>query len=393
MTDIENRALQRQRQRAESLRSSRSLERRSFSVRSCEVRDGAGEGEPIRFSGYPSLTETPYTVGDFTEPIQRGAFKRTLKENPDVVFRVEHQGLPLARTERPDSTSPGTLRLEETERGLKVDAEFDPEDPDAIQLRRKMLNGLVDEMSFASRCNDDEWSKDWSERTVKSVTLHGGDVSAVTFGASPTTGATTSIRSAEYETELRGKYVAHVIAEMGSKGEAFGPAADGHWSFPVGDRDDLEKAIHMVGLSGSSHNAVRVYLMGRAKALGLSHLIPLNWASDGWARSAQLSDHVTRAQEQELEVLASAGKARAAERARRGKRAVEESMEECSTCSDTGGTELGGGKCEACGGTGKVPKVRRPLRAHAGLYLPRRAGFAPSRRQRRELAFRHYMLG
>jgi len=196
------RALERRRQRAESLRNGKSLEHRQFSVRECEFR-GVDEDGMMHFEGYASLTNVPYSVGGFTETIERGAFRRTLKENPDVVFRVEHEGLPLARTERPDSQIPGTLMLEETERGLKVDAKFDTEDPDAQRLKLKMERGLVDEMSFAFRCTDDAWNEDWTDRKVRSVTLHGGDVSAVTFGASPSTGKTTSIRSADGEVELR----------------------------------------------------------------------------------------------------------------------------------------------------------------------------------------------
>jgi HK97 family phage prohead protease len=116
---------------------------------------------------------------------------------------MEHEQFPIARTERPDATAPGTLFLEEDSRGLKVLALLDPEDPDVQQLKRKMSSHLVDEMSFAFRCLDDEWNSDYTDRKVKAVSLHGGDVSVVTFGASPTTGSTTSIRSADGECEFR----------------------------------------------------------------------------------------------------------------------------------------------------------------------------------------------
>ncbi len=289
------------RQRVESLRSGKSLERRQFCVRDCEFRSDDTDDSQYRFTGYASLTETPYTVADFEETIKRGAFKRTLKENPDVVFRVEHTGLPLARTARPGSAT-GTLDLIEDPRGLKVDARFDREDPDAQKLKIKMDRELVDEMSFAFRCTDDDWNGDYTKRTVNSVSLHGGDVSAVTFGASPSTGATTSMRSAEwYEREVRGKYSATELAELGGKGEAF-PNPDGHWSFPTHDRDDWEKARSMVGLSGAEHNSVRLYLMKRARAMGLSRLIPATWGADGSAR-ARTVNWRQRAQEQEIEVM------------------------------------------------------------------------------------------
>jgi HK97 family phage prohead protease len=52
-------------------------------------------------------------------------------------------------------------------------------------------------------------------------------------------------------------------------------------SYPIADQDDLEKAIDAVGRSGDSHNEVRVHIIKRAKALGLSKLIPADWAANG----------------------------------------------------------------------------------------------------------------
>jgi HK97 family phage prohead protease len=186
------------RQRVENLRDSKAHEQRHFAVSDCELRDANADDDDdnlMYFEGYASLTEVPYEVAGFEETIQRGAFRRTLKESPDVVFKVDHDGLPLARTERPHSNLPGTLQLEETSRGLLVKATFDKEDQDAQQLKLKMERGLIDEMSFAFRCTDDDWDSALTKRTVKAVSLHGGDVSAVTYGASPMTGGTTSIRS------------------------------------------------------------------------------------------------------------------------------------------------------------------------------------------------------
>jgi HK97 family phage prohead protease len=339
-TDAHRRAI-------EDMRASKALEHRALDAGGWELRGGTGDGQPITFAGYASLFGIAYPVGRFVETIRRGAFKRTLSEAPDVVFRLEHSGLPLARTKRPGSDVPGTLTLAEDERGLKVDARFDPDDPDAQTLRRKMHAGLVSEMSFAFRCNDDDWNADMTERTVKSVTLNGGDVSAVTFGASPQTGSTTSIRSAEME--WRARYAAHEMAEMGAKGEAFANP-DGHWSFPIGDEDDLRKAILAVGRSGASHNKVRLYIMRRAKALGLFRLIPINWGTDGSARSRlHLPDYTTRAA-QELEVL----------RAGSTVRAIETQMEECPECKGTGVLKVGNLQaCPTCEGSGKIPRARR----------------------------------
>ena len=68
-------------------------------------------------------------------------------------------------------------------------------------------------------------------------------------------------------------------------------AASQGWAMPDGSypirpidnhgRADLEAALHAVGRGSADHNAIRKYIIGRAKALGLSSHIPDNWNSDG----------------------------------------------------------------------------------------------------------------
>ena len=86
---------------AESLRG---REVRSIANADLELREIDGE---IRASGYASVTNTPYDMGAYEETISRGAFSKTLSENPDVVLLLNHEGLPLSRTAN------GTLRLGE----------------------------------------------------------------------------------------------------------------------------------------------------------------------------------------------------------------------------------------------------------------------------------------
>lgn len=161
------------------------LERRDFAASAFELRADKDSGT-LKFSGYASLTETPYNVGFYTETIKRGAFKRTLAEKPDVQMLINHgeggSGMPIARTGV-------NMTLTEDERGLKVDADLDPEDPDVQLLARKMASGLMNQMSFAFQANDQDWNDDLTERSIKSVSIHRGDVSIVNQGASPTTWA------------------------------------------------------------------------------------------------------------------------------------------------------------------------------------------------------------
>jgi HK97 family phage prohead protease len=162
-----------------------------------ELRD-ASDGS-VRFTGYACTTEEPYEIADFTETICKGAFKRTLGEEPDVRLVINHGmggQLPIARTKS------GTLTLREDARGLKVDADLNPEDPDVRAILPKLKRGDVDEMSFAFRATRQDWNEDYTKRDIREVALHRGDVSIVSAGANPNTTATV-MRSQDGAYELR----------------------------------------------------------------------------------------------------------------------------------------------------------------------------------------------
>ena len=76
------------------------------------------------------------------------------------------------------------------------------------------------------------------------------------------------------------KYTDAEIEAMGKKGQAF-KNPDGHYSYPIADEEDLDNAIRAVGRGGADHDAIRKYIIGRAKALGLSAKIPDSWNADG----------------------------------------------------------------------------------------------------------------
>lgn len=78
----------------------------------------------------------------------------------------------------------------------------------------------------------------------------------------------------------KGKYSAEELRSMLGRGQAF-RNANGQPSYPIGDKEDLSNAIHAVGRGGASHDAIRAYIIRRAKALGASDMIPDNWSSSG----------------------------------------------------------------------------------------------------------------
>lgn len=164
------------------------VEHRAFEIGRLECRsldDGT-----IRMTGYGSVTEYPYEVNGFTETIKRGAFRRTLSESPDVVLLYGHEGMPLARTKA------GSLALEENARGLHWTADLDAEDPDSRAVARKVERGLIDQCSFAFLVTDQDFNEDFTERTIKAVSIHRGDVSLVAMGANPATSVEMAARNA-----------------------------------------------------------------------------------------------------------------------------------------------------------------------------------------------------
>ena len=125
--------------------------------------------------GYAAVFDSPSEPMPFVEYVKRGAFSKTIKDGADVRLLIDHEGVPLARTKS------GTLRLSEDERGLAVEAELDPMNPDAARIISAMKRGDLSQMSFAFRTIKDSWSDDRSVRELREVKLF--DVSVVTFPA------------------------------------------------------------------------------------------------------------------------------------------------------------------------------------------------------------------
>lgn len=141
--------------------------------------------------GYAALFDSPSEPMPFVEYVKRGAFAKTLNDGADVRLLIDHEGVPLARTKS------GTMRLTEDERGLAVEAELDPMNPDAARVISAMKRGDLSQMSFAFRTIKDSWNTDRSVRELKEVQLY--DVSVVTFPAYEETVA--EIRSRLLQTE------------------------------------------------------------------------------------------------------------------------------------------------------------------------------------------------
>jgi HK97 family phage prohead protease len=141
----------------------------------------------LQFEGMASVTNSPYQMwdffGEYEEEVASGAFLQTLKRDGlDVPLVLEHDSM-----RRIARTTNGSLQLSETDNGLHVLADLDPEDLDVQYIAPKLRSGLIDEMSFKFRINQGEWSPDWSLFRIQEVDIHRGDVAIVSYGANPAT--------------------------------------------------------------------------------------------------------------------------------------------------------------------------------------------------------------
>jgi len=162
-----------------------------------EERADAIAGEPVRFSGYAAVFNSPSERlwdprnGDFVETISPGAFTRSLSRGGDVRMYLNHNSdMVLA------STRSETMILTEDARGLRVDATL-PDTSYAQDLANLMRSGVVDSMSFGFSVptGGDTWEGD--QRTLTEIAL--SEVSVVTGFPAYADTAGASVRAVEPE--------------------------------------------------------------------------------------------------------------------------------------------------------------------------------------------------
>lgn len=144
--------------------------------------------------GHASITERGYEMWDFfgpyTEVVSREAFDATLAAAPEVVFRFNHGGMPMA------STSNKRLELWVDEHGLADRAWLNPKRGDVQDLIHAIEDDDVREQSFMFQITSGQWSPDYLEYRINEVDLERGDVGPVTYGANPHT--TIAARSGDF---------------------------------------------------------------------------------------------------------------------------------------------------------------------------------------------------
>lgn len=150
--------------------------------------EGAAEGT-VRVVGHGAVFDRLsewlwHPRGEFREQIRKGAFEPALGKS-DIRFLLNHDGLPLARNKS------GTLKVEEDDIGLSIEAELDLSDPDVQRLVPKLKRGDLSQMSFAFMLpveGGDEW-EETDEGLIRTIVRFEElfDVSPVTYPAYPDT--------------------------------------------------------------------------------------------------------------------------------------------------------------------------------------------------------------
>lgn len=145
-----------------------------------EFRDSDG---PVIVGHAAVFNDLSGNLGGFRERIDRGAFRKVLRDDPDVFCLLNHDpNLILGRTHA------GNLTLKEDGTGLAYEVE--PTDTDVAERVMKWIgSGEITQSSFAFRVADDSWDED--EETGGLIrTIHEFsalfDVSPVTYPAYPT---------------------------------------------------------------------------------------------------------------------------------------------------------------------------------------------------------------
>ena len=163
------------------------LETRLFQVDGFEVREDA---DGMHLEGYAALFNSrSENLGGFTETIQPGAFRASLKARNNVFLLYNHDTNAVLA-----STRAGTLTLTEDERGLKISASIAPTSTGrdvAVLVKRGDLSGFSFGFSMPAR-GGDSWNAEGTERVLKSVRLH--EVSLTPMPAYTATNGTATMR-------------------------------------------------------------------------------------------------------------------------------------------------------------------------------------------------------
>lgn len=175
--------------------------------------NGTG-GTKLLFTGYAGIVDHTFTHGDawgdYEFTLHAGCFTKTLRENPDTIFCLNHDwdAVPMARTKA------GTLRLSADARGLYNEADLDASRSDVYQVQSAIDAGELDAQSFGFKVTQQKWSDDYEQRDVFEVDMNGPhtDTSVVTWPANTATTGSVGLFKAQASAMLSTTVPALVVA-------------------------------------------------------------------------------------------------------------------------------------------------------------------------------------
>jgi HK97 family phage prohead protease len=174
-----------------------------------EVKDVAEDGT---FTGIASVYDVEDLGGDI---IEKGAFKKTISENPEVVILWQHDQTEVI----------GKGRVREDGKNILLDGKLDLEDPMGQKAHRKLKGKLVKGLSIGFRtikAKFEEITEDSKSRYIRRIQeLKLWEVSVVTFPMLPQAQVTSVKNADEYEARIA-RLESEIKALQAAQGTAAG---------------------------------------------------------------------------------------------------------------------------------------------------------------------------
>ena len=168
--------------------------------------------DTYKVSGYATTFDEAYILYtiegiDYYEVVAKGAIdSRTVKT--DCVFLLNHEGVALARQENK------SMILTADNHGLKVEADLGLTQ-DARRAYESINAGMLYQMSFAFKVDDEEYNSNTHTRTIKHIARI-YDCSAVNVPANPYTNIAPIKDAKRSQAKAQIRYVQHLLKSAGT---------------------------------------------------------------------------------------------------------------------------------------------------------------------------------
>lgn len=190
------------------------------------------------FNGVASVYGVEDSTGDI---IDKGAFKKTLSENPAIPVLWQHDSREVI----------GRGTVKEWQNKILIEGSFDLEDPTALKAYKKLKGGLIKGLSIGFQTIKSTW-EEVENRMVRHITeLKLWEVSVVTFPALPDA-QVTRVKSEDKDLQARVQELEAQIKAL----KAPPPPAEGTPKEPPKAEEPQEQASHEPAMNHSGLEAI-----------------------------------------------------------------------------------------------------------------------------------------